>query len=443
MKRLLRSVVVWRLFAAALVLLILATASAPWPAFGSSGPSIAVIEFTNDAGAPQSTVDQLSQAMYQAVASSGDFAAAGGGPLHITPGVSGDPMTAALNAGAKARAEEIILGDILKSDATGIVYRLTVYRVDPVAYIRSQVFTMSAGSGAAQVSALGSNLQTLHAARTAVGTIFSVTNGVYADVGESGGFQVGERFNVMRGGNKMAEARIDRIDLTQAKLDITNPAPGYSPVVGDRLIGVESQPAVAPAPRANPNTFSAIGFITAAALTLLAIGHHGQPANPLPQPSPSPSGSPNAFTITSSTVISGAPPNPVSFQFTFSQPVDTAVINFSTTNEVFYTTTNPVTPMSPVTNLGGALPSFDPTGTVLTINANVLQPGEGIVFNFTSSILSQVGDSLQPASPTFQFAEARHPLSATPLKPATGPIPLPKGPVAPGGHGPHGPVKPQ
>ena len=433
-----------------LILLVMATASAPWPAFGSNGPSIAVIQFSNDAGAPQSTVDQMSQALYQAVASSGHFSAAGSGPMHITLGVSGEPMTAALNAGAKAKAEEIILGDILRSDASGIVYRLTAYRVDPVAFIRSQVFTMTSGGGAAQVSAFGANVETLHAPRTAVGTIFSVTNGVFADLGESEGFQVGQRFNVMRGGNKVAEARITQTTLTQAKLDVSNAAAGYSPAVGDRLIGVESQPAIPPPQRANPDSFSLLGLAAAVGLTLLAIGHHGQPASAQPFPSPSPSGI-GGFTITSATVQSGAPPAQVTFQFVFSQPVDTSTINFTNTNAMYYTTTNPITPISPVTSLGGPPPSFDSTNTILTINANTLQPGENVVFNFTSNILSTLGVSLQPFSPSFQFSVASHPLVKPGMKhngagggavaPQAHPTPAPGSPHAPGGAG--GPARPQ
>ena len=438
----------WRLTAVALVLTVLSAASAPWPALGgASRPTIAVIQFSNDAGAPQSTVDSMSQALYQAVSTSSDFTAAGGGPLKVTPAINGDPLTAALNAGAKAHAEEVVLGDIIKADSGSIVYRLTAYRIDPVAFIRSQVFTLNNAGGNAMASALAANLQTIHAPRTAVGTIFSVTNGVFSDLGESGGFQVGQRFNVMRNGSKVAEARIASINLTQSMLNLSNQAAGYAPAVGDRLIGVDAQPAVAPATRANPSTFSLWAIVAAAGLTLLAIGHHGQPGQPLPIPSVS-SSPIGGFTV-SALSPTGAAPGPVTFTFQFSQPVDSTTINFTNTTAVNYSTTNPITPTSPVTNLGGAPPSFDPTFTTLTINANSLTPGETITFNFTSSILSTLGVALTPSSPSFTVSAARHPLSVpgAPVQPNGGVLgpqqPAPKAPGPQTPHEPHGPKGPK
>lgn len=435
---------IWRLTAVAVVLTVLSAASAPWPALGgASRPTIAVVQFENDAAAPQSTVDAMSQALYQAVASSSDFSAAGGGPLKVTPAVNGDPWTAALNAGAKARAEEVVVGDIIKADSGSIVYRLTAYRIDPVAFIRSQVFSVNSAGGTAMTSALAGNLQTIHAPRTAVGTIFSVTNGVFSDLGESGGFQVGQRFNVMRNGSKVAEARIARIDLTQSTLTLSNQAAGYTPAVGDRLIGLDTQPALAPAPRANPNTFSLWALVAAAGATLLAIGHHGQPGQP--QPFPSVTGSPISGFIVTSAAQSGAAPGPVTFTFTFSQPVDQSSVDFTNTTAVNYTTTNPITPTSPVTNLGGAPPTFDSTFTVLTINATTLTPNEQITFNFTSAITSG-GVPLTPFTRAFQESSVRHPLTAPGAVQPNGVVPQQPGPRQPlpqNPHEPHGPKGPK
>lgn len=446
MKRLLHAAILWRLTALALIAAVLGAAAAPWPALGSGGPSIAVIEFSNDAAAPQSAVDSISQSLYQAVASSSQFSAAGSGPLKVTPAIDGDPMIASLRAAARVHAQEVILGDVIHADSGSIIYRLTAYRVEPVAFIRSQMFTLNNASGSAMVSALASNLATLHAPRTAVGMIFSITNGVFADLGESGGFKVGQTFNVMRNGTKVAEARITQITLTQATLALSDEAQGYTPAVGDRLIGIESLPALAPATRANPNTFSLWGIVAVAGLTLLAIGHHGQPGDVIPQPSPSSSPS-GAFSITSASQT-GAAPGPVTFTFIFSQPVDQSSINFTNTTAVNYSTTNPVTPTSPVTNLGGAPPSFDSTFTQLTINANNLTPGEQVAFNFTSAITSG-GQPLTPFTHTFQLDVAHHPLNhavAAPAPAAGGVLGQPHAP-APGAphdpHGPHGPSAPK
>lgn len=450
MKRLSHSAIFWRVTAVALIMTVLSAASAPWPALGGSNrTTVAVTQFSNDGGAPPSTVDALSQALYQAVASSSNFSAGGSGPLKVTPAINGDPLTASLNAGAKAGAQEVILGDIIKADSGTIVYRLTAYRINPVGFIRSQVFSLNNASGAAMSSALASNLETIHAPRTAVGTIFSTTNGVFSDLGESGGFQVGQRFNVMHNGSKMAEARIVSINLTQAMLAISNGAAGYSPTVGDRLIGIEAMPAIAPALRANPNTFSLWALVAAAGLTLLAIGHHGQPGNPLPIPSTSPTSSAGPFTLVSG--LGGRNGANGSFTFVFSQPVNITNINFSTTTFVDYSSQNPTTPTSPVLNLGGPPPTWNsPTNTQLTIFAtNTLQPGESITFDFTSQIQDTNGDFLSPGGLTFSLSSERHPASlGGPAVPPNGGVLVPQ---LPGQHptaphdprDPHGPKGPK
>lgn len=415
MKRLLHTTILWRLTAIALIVLVAAVASAPPAALGGpNGPNVAVIQFQNNAGAPGGTVTALSNALYQAVESSGHFTAVGGGPLNPPLGVSAEPLAAAVEAGAKAQAEEIILGDILRADASGVLYRLTAYRVEPLQYIRSEVFSQSNTSSGALASGFATDLSTLNAPRTSIGTIYSITNGVHADLGAIEGFKLGQRFNVVRAGNKMAEAFISAIEDNDATVTITNASAGYVPVVGDRLVAVDPAPALQPAPRAGANTFNFFALVGAVGAALLAIGHHGQPAGFVAFPSPSPTSSVSAFTVSCGTPT-GAPPGPVTFTFNFNLPVNVGQIQFAgSTKFVSYTTTNPVTPTSPVTGLGGAPPSFDATQTVLTINATNLTPGEGVQFTFTNAIMSNTTPALalQPANCNSQFSVARHPLVA-------------------------------
>lgn len=417
MKRLFQSAILWRLAAVALIFTSAAIAAAPPAALGS-GPKIAVIQFANDAGAPQSTVSALSNALYQAVESSGHYTAVGGGPMQVKVGVDPDQLYPALGAAGKAGAEEVILGDVVGASGGSVTYRLTTYRVDPLAFIRSQVFTQSSTTSASLAAGFVSNLATLHAPRTAIGTIYSFVNGVHADLGEAEGFKLGQRFNVVRNGQKMAEARISAIELTDATVTITNAAPGYKPQVGDQLVGLDPQPAILPAYRAHANTFSIWGILAATGVALLAIGHHGQPAASIISPSPTPSSS-GVFSVAPLSQT-GVAPQPETFTFAFSQPVNTGLINFANTTSVSYSSTNPTVPVSPVTNLGGPQPSFNPPNCagpgscVLTINALSLTPGQVLTFQFYTTIQDQAGVSLAlQTNITFTASVGHHPAMVT------------------------------
>lgn len=448
MKRLFRSATAWRLTALTVVVALSALASKPPAALGvASQPTVAVIQFVNGANAPQGTVTALSDALYQAVGSSGRFTAVGGGPLKVNAAINGDDMTAGLEAGAKAGASEILLGEVIQANRSSVTYRLSAYRVDPLAFIRSQVFSQSNSSTAALVSGFVTNLSTLHAPRTAIGTIYSVTDGVHADLGTSTGFALGQRFNVMRNGTKVAEAQIASIQLNDASMTLSNAASGYSPAIGDQLVGTEPLPAIADAPSNHVNTFNPLALLVVAGAALLAIGHHGQAAAILPQPSPT-------FTVPPTFSVSGhevgAPPNPT-FVFTFSQPVDTSMIDFTSTTYMSYTTTNPITPVSPVTNLQGPPPAFDSSNTVLTVSSSgVLVPGETITFTFTSAIHDVNGDPLVPAQIPFgPLSTASRPAKRAGAPRGGAPKPQPVTPQAPrppkpqGPQDPHGPHVPR
>lgn len=427
-----------RLAAFALIFTCAAIAAAPQAR--GSGPPVAVTEFTNDGGAPASTVTALGNALYAAVDQSGKYTAVGRGPLKVKNQLGGDSIVTALEAAREVHAQEVITTDLISVSGGTITYRLTAYRVDPMAFIRSQIFTQSSLASASLTAGFVTNLSTLHAPRTAVGTIYSVTDVVKADMGAAAGFSLGEEFNVVRGGQKMAQAKITSIDLNSATISISNAAPGYKPRIGDQLIGIGPQPAIPPAVGHGGTTLSIIGILAATGAALFAIGHHGQPAGAGPAPSPTGTGG-GAFTVTP-TNQTGTPPSET-FQFTFSKPVNTAGITFTTPTFVSYQKTNGgtvITPAgTPVTNLGGPSPSFSAGNTVLTINATTLNPGDVVTFSFTSAITSTTGSSLIPTNITFHAAIAHHPI---PQAQAAHPAPQPQGGVlvpAPGG----GVLKPQ
>jgi len=429
-----------------------ALASKPPAALGvATQPTVAVIQFVNGAKAPQTAVSALSNALYQAVQSSGRFTAVGGGPLKVNAAINGDDMTAGLEAGAKAGASEILLGEVLQINRSTVTYRLSAYRVDPLAFIRSQVFSQPNSSTAGLVSGFVTNLSTLHAPRTAVGMIYSVTDGVHADLGTSTGFSLGQRFNVMRNGTKVAEAQIATIQLNDASMTVSNTTSGYSPAIGDQLVGTEPLPAIAPAPSNRVNTFNPLALLVVAGAALLAIGHHGQPANVVPAPSPTFTVAPS-FSVTG--ISTGAPPNPT-FVFTFSQPVDTTTVDFATTTFASYQIMHggiQPNPPAPLTNLGGAPPTFDGTHTVLTVSSSgTIVFGDQVTFTFTSAIHDIFGDALIPHSQPFgPFSTARHPAAGS-QKPGPAPgapkpqsvtpqaprAPKPQAPKDP--HGPHVP----
>jgi hypothetical protein len=379
-------------------------ASSP-PVFGS-GPAVAVTVFFNQAGAPQGTVSALSQALYDAVGQSGKFTPVGGGPLAVQPAPDGAILGRAVDAAARAGAQEVVVAELVSVSGSNVVYRLSAYRVAPLAFIRSQVFTQSSLASPSLTAGFVNNLATLSEPRAATGTIYSTVGGVQADLGAVYGFHLGDRFNVMRDGQHVADAQITSITDDSATVTISNPANGYQPRVGDLLVGLQPLPPLNPAPK-TPNTFSILGLVVATGAALLAIGHHGQaaPIAPIVLPSPSPTG--GTFTV-SSGGHNGTAPNET-FIFIFSQPVNIAPITFNNVTYVYYIATSPNVPQSPVTNLGGTQ-TWDPTDTELTITTTSnLAPGQQITFYFTSNITSQTGTALTPNSLTFTASVQRHP----------------------------------
>ena len=408
-KRQSQSAILSRLAAFALIFLCAVVAAAPQAR--GSGPTLAVTEFTNDGGAPQSTVSALGNALYAAVDQSGKYTAVGGGPLKVTnPLGEGDSLVNSLDAARHVHAEEVITTDLISVTGGTITYRLTAYRVDPVAFIRSQIFTQSSLAGASLTAGFVTNLSTLHAPRTAVGTIYSLDGGVKADMGAAAGFNLGDQFNVVRSSQKVAQAKIVAIDLNTATLDISNPSPGYKPQIGDQLVGIGTQPAVPPAARSNPNTFSIIGIIFAAGAALLAVGHHEGKAPPPPSPTPSSSGG-TAFAVSYLSKTGSVPSE--SFLFGFSQTVNTAGVEFTDNRFASYEKMNGgvvITPAgTPVTNLGGSPPSFSSGNTQLTINSTTLNAGDQLFFTFTSMFTSVTGAPLLPNTLTVTAAYAHHP----------------------------------
>jgi len=94
--------------------------------------------------------------------------------------------------------------------------------------------------------------------------------------------------------------------------------------------------------------------------------------------------------------------------------VNTAGIVFTNNTYVSYEKMNGgsvITPAgTPVTNLGGAPPSFNAGNTQLTINSSTLNPGDVLIFTFTSSITSVSAAPLLANTLTVTAAFAHHPV---------------------------------
>jgi hypothetical protein len=420
-KRVFHSAIFWRLAVVALIFLIADLASAP-PVLGS-GPTLAVTEFNNGAGAPASTIDAMSSALYQSVAQSGKFTQVGGGPLKVDPAMDGSLMGPAINAAQNAGANQVVIADLISASGGSLVYRLSAYRIAPLAFIRDQVFSQSSLSAPALAAGFVSNLNTLYEPRTAIGTIYSVDNGIEADIGAVYGFKLGDEFNVMRDGQKMAQAKLTSIEDDWGTVEIINPVNGYKPQLGDVLVGMQPLPAINPAPRGEPNSFSIIGLLVATGAALLAIGQHGQaaPVSNAPPVSPTPG---IGFTVACGTQVGQGTPSQT-FTFIFSQQVNTSSVNFSSPSQLYYTT-SVSSSQEPLTALGGTQ-TFDSTGTILTVTGFSLVPTQGITFSFTSGILSTSGTALTPSSCSFTLSTTHHPTAGVH-------IPLPSTP--------HNPAKP-
>ncbi|MBV8171459.1 MAG: hypothetical protein JO219_05975 [Candidatus Eremiobacteraeota bacterium] len=379
------------------------------PAARGAGEAIAVIAPSNTAGASPQTIAQIGQSIYDGISASGQFDVKGGGPIHVDAASTGDTLTSALAAGSRAQAAQILLTDVLKIADGKVLYRMTTYRISPVAFGRSQVFQQAypVKDARAFAAQFATDLAALEAPRTYTGTIYAVgPDGVTSDTGSANGFHLGQRFNVVRSGKKVAEAQITQITDANAIVSISNPTPNYQAAVGDLLISQEPGPAIPPAAsNSNNGALTLIGLLVGVGAALLALGHHGEAAavncpGPTPSgpgcgtPSPSPSG--GSFLVSLTGVSSPNSQTPT-LTFTFSQPVNTAGITFNTTQFAFVTDQfNPANQVS-LQALIGSTPTFDPTGTILTVTVVApLQIGDAYLFNFTSSITSTTAVPLTP-----------------------------------------------
>jgi hypothetical protein len=418
-----------RVIAAAIGLFIIGAVGAPpaSPARGQGTTSIAVNTFQNEVGAPAGAVSDLSNALYHAVASSGRFEARGGGPLPYEKSLTSDPFIDALNSGAKAGAEELLAGSIVSMSGGQVYYRISLYRIAPVAFIASQIFSQPYPAPNAQALAAGfnSNIATLSAPRQAIGTVYSILAGVRADLGSSEGFLLGDRFNVTRGGQKVAEATISQFREDDATLSISNASPSYAPQIGDTLVGLRPLAPSLPAPPTK-SSFNGFAFLAAVGGVLLAIGHHGQPGMPgtiSGFPSPTPISSP--FTVTGQSFID-SPPN-ITFTFVFNNLLSTtsqtgiggniafAYVQIQQPGSQATTAPEPLQQIAPppvfttITGSGGQQESQ------MVLNAQNLVKGESLFFFFTSQITNVNGVALIPTEFfTNPLVVVRHPLTLTP-----------------------------
>ena len=441
MKRLFRPTTLSRALAIFTTAVCIAVAVMPMPqtARGANAVSLIVVEPENSAHAAPAVVSQVGQAVYDGVVATGRYDVKGGGPVRIPISPTGDELPAALAAGSHAGVEQVVLSDILSVGDGKIIYRMSIYRVDPVMFGRSQVFQQHFPAPDPRVfsSQFGTDLAALEAPRTGTGTIYQVTGGVLADTGSAEGFHLGQRFNVVRDGKKVAEAQIAQISDAYATMEILNPSPNYQVKVGDLLISQEPGPAI-PVTGSKGGGNTALGVIALLAgvgAALLAIGHQGQPAAlqcPGPTPSgpgcvsPSPTGA-GSFTVALTNLNNSNPLKPT-FQFTFNKPVlNAATFNFGNVTTLYVNAQPPppalLGPPSVLNTLGGALGSFDATGTVMTVSVTgSLTAGFAYFINFTNVITATDGTALT-------FTSIRYPSSGT-LSTVLHPLTAHKGPGA-------------
>lgn len=444
-----------RIAAAVICVSIISGVAAPnaSPARGDGPVAIAVGAFQNEAGAPANVVSDLSNAAYRAIASSNRYTAKGGGPLPNPSTLTADPFVAQLQEAAKAGADELLSGSVVQAGGGQVYYRLSLYRVAPLTFIGSQIFSQPypATDPNALTAGFGANVATIAAPRQAIGTIYSTVNGAFADTGSIEGFYLGDRFNVMRNGQKMAEATISSITDDYATLTISNAAPGYKPAVGDTVVGVRALPAVQPAPPTH-SSFTALGFLAAVGGVLLAIGHHGQPARPggsigTPPPSTQP------FTVQPQTIQVNLPQ--ATFPFLFSNPLSAQSIT-NIPGLISYVQVNTQMPGSQATTPPQTIVAFcncqvqftnvtGPTGnpeSQMQFTATGLVANEIIFFNFFPTITDQNGNTLQQPAffQTNPLLIIKRSTSIEVGKPGVGPVaPGPPVPGVPKPVGPKGP----
>ena len=401
---------------------------------GAGSTSIAVIEPENTAHLPASVIDQMARALYDGVVSTGHYDVKGGGPIKVEAAGTGDVFVAALGAASRAGADHVLITDVLTVANGKVLYRMSVYQVAPVTFIRSQVFSQPFPPTDPRVLAtqFAANVATLEAPRTYTGVIYALQPALTSDTGSNDGFHLGQRFNVVRNGKKVAEAQIVGLAEGSATVDILNPSPGYQVQINDLLISQEQGPAVPAAPSGNNAALTVIGVLVGVAAGLIAINNSAHQAPSVQCPPPTPSGAncsapptgAGSFTV-SATGQTGAPNQPT-LQFTFSQPVLGALtFPFGGTTQLYMTSQVGIagapTPPQPIAGFAGATGSFDATGTVMTITTTgVLTPGNVYFIVFTSAIRSTSGTALT-------FTSFRYPAGsgvcclATAVRPASVP----------------------
>ena len=430
----------YRLLAVSAVLAVAGVAATPMapPARGDAPLRIAVYGFENSASAPAATVNAMGVALYQAIATSGKFTAVGGGPLPMKLDVSGSSFQPAITAASKVGADDVVVGNVVQIGGGTIAYSLSMYRVVDVALVRSQIFTQNypASDSRSMSAAFASNVATLEAPRTAEGTIYSTYNGeLDADLGTAEGFSLGQRFNVLRGGQKVAEADISRISDSYAVVTIANASPGFKPMLGDRLVGLEPQPAVNP-PHENTSAFSPLYALLGLGVALIAIGQHGQPAALNPQPISS--GGTGSFTMSGITVLGNEQQQPITFTFTFSQPFNATTFDPSSNLALAFCN---------VTSQGGTdlrldflgtatfLPSLTAATSMQIVSQGILTPTDHTSFTFldgsTNNWVDNAGDIFTgtfvqgPFSKVHKPFVKSHPLLPRPTIPGVPTKPVP------------------
>jgi len=409
-------------------------APASSPARGDGTTAIAVQSFSNEAGANGTTAADLSNAAYRAISSTSGFSARGGGPLALPKTLTDDPFMGGLSSAAKVGADELLLGSVVQASGGQVYYRLSLYRVAPMSFISSQVFSQpypgNAGSLAAGIS---SNLAALAVGHRGTGTIYSTTVGARADLGTEDGFSLGDTFTVTRKGQQMAGATITSITDDDARVSFSNAVPGYQPQVGDALTSTKSLPPL-PAQHSRGG-FNVLALLAAAGGALLAIGHHGQPAAFCAN-CVAPSPSTGTFFITGFTP-NGQPPTGT-ITFTFSQGVSsTSQVAIPAQLSYAFFVLQPIggtatTPPAPLSSFGQV--TFDPTGTILTLGeqGSGLVSGEKYQITFTSLITSITGATLIASQTPLQpFSIFHRVVKLAP--PKGGPVvPVPVAPGRPG-----------
>ncbi len=384
---------------------------------GAGAIAIAVISPQNSAGVAPPVLSQVAQALYEGVVATGRYDVKGGGPINVQVASDGDATTAALAAASQAEADQVLITDVLRLTSGKIIYRMTIYKVSPVTFGRSQIFqqVFPASDAHAFAAQFGNDLATLEAPRTNTGTIFAVgPSGIQADTGEANGFHLGQRFNVVRSGKKVAEAQITQITGTDAVVEILNPSPSYQPEIGDLLISQEPGPAIPTATEnhSNNGALDVLALLVGVGAALLAIGHNGSAATvncPPPTPSgaacvtASPTGTgAGSFTVALTNTSIANPKSPI-FTFNFSKPVLNAS-TFAFGDVSMISVTDQIPPAPPISTtavsvFAGATANcvFDGTGMVLTCTVlGQLVSGHVYFINFSPSILATDSTALTP-----------------------------------------------